>query len=64
MCLEMIEIVRFYRRDGGVLLAVNKNLDRFIINVDNVPGIQQIVVLSKYNTINILLGCVYIPPST
>jgi hypothetical protein len=51
-------------RGGGVLLAVRNNFDCFLINVDNVPGIQHIFLLLKYNKMNILLSCMYIPPSS
>jgi hypothetical protein len=51
-------------RGGGVLLAVKNKYDCSLINVDYVPGIQHIFVLLKYNKINILLGCVYISPSS
>lgn len=45
-------------------MAVNNYLDCSIISVDNISGTQQIIVLLMYNKINILLGCVDIPPST
>ncbi|KAL4104571.1 hypothetical protein QTP88_019866 [Uroleucon formosanum] len=51
-------------RSGGVLLAVRNDFDCSLINIDNVPGIQHIFVLLKYNKMNIPLGCVYIPPSS
>jgi len=51
-------------RGGGVLLAVNSNLNCTRIPVKNVPCIEQVFVSLKFNDSLLLLGCVYIPPNT
>ncbi|KAF0701796.1 MI domain-containing protein, partial [Aphis craccivora] len=51
-------------RGGGVLLAVNSNLNCTRIPVKNIPCIEQEFVSLKLNDSLSLLGCVYIPPNT
>lgn len=51
------------KRGGGVLVAVHNKIQCEMLRVPMVPDIEQIFIKIKINNINIILGCIYIPPN-
>jgi len=52
------------KRSGRVLDDVPKKIQCELLCVPIVPGIEQIFIKIEINNINIILGCIYIPPDT
>jgi hypothetical protein len=48
---------------GGVLIAVCKDIVSFLLNIPN-NSVQQLFVHFSYNSLNIIISSVYIPPSS
>lgn len=49
---------------GRVLIAVPNKIQCELLCVPIIPGIEQIFIKIEINNINIILGCIYIPPDT